>query len=567
MKFEQQKMAKWYDARKLASIGIKTLISSIFGNFADRRELQAAIEAEASFNYSQQEELWIDYIADTGDGFHSTFTVASLLAKDSLDFDNGNIKTKRGEILVMGGDEVYPTPEKIQYKNRLQGPFNAAYPWDDKKPQAHLFALPGNHDWYDGLSNFIKLFCQGRALGNWHTQQKRSYFALKLPHGYWLWGIDVQLESDIDKPQMDYFDKIGNEAKPNDKVILCTAEPAWVYNSVRQKDVSFDRLDFFTEKYITKKEMRVAAMLTGDLHHYSHYIGKDKSGSYQHLITAGGGGAFTHPTHFLKSEINLSDRSYRLCANYPSRADSIKLLFLNLLFPFLNWGVPLAIGIFHLITTWFLQSFTESKGGLSFMETINEYELSWAHVMPVIAYIGSCLTHSPIVVIFNLLLIVGIIAFTDTSFGKHRWNLLAGIPHATLQLMALYFLIWLFSRINLTHLHRDIEHLDQVLFFSAEMILIGGFISGMLFGIYLIISALLFKAHPTEAFSSLRWTGYKNFLRIHITKDKVTVYPVGMKKIVNNWKNVGTEDKPKFMGDEIKCELIEPSFTLNGNTI
>jgi hypothetical protein len=214
-----------------------------------------------------------------------------------------------------------------------------------------------------------------------------------------------------------------------------------------------------------------------------------------------------------------------------------------------------------------LQSFTEAKGGLSFLETINEHELSLNHVMPVIAYIGSCLTHNPIVVIFNLLLIIGIISFTDTSFGKHRWNLLVGIPHAALQLIAFYFLIWLFSRINLTYLQREITHLDHVLFFSAEMILIGGLVSGMLFGIYLIISALLFKAHPTEAFSSLRWTGYKNFLRIHITKDKVTVYPVGLKKIVKNWKNVGTEDKPIFNGDEIKCVLIEPPFTLNKNTL
>ena len=103
----------------------------------------------------------------------------------------------------------------------------------------------------------------------------------------------------------------------------------------------------------------------------------------------------------------------------------------------------------------------------------------------------------------------------------------------------------------------------KTFWFSVEMIFVGGFISSFIFGIYLIISTLIIKNHPTEAFSSFRWTGYKNFLRIHIDKNGIAkVYPVGVKKVVTNWKNVGTEGKPKFAGQEPSCQLIEDPFEL-----
>src|SRR5690606_13883144 len=116
--------------------------------------------------------------------------------------------------------------------------------------------LPGNHDWYDGLANFLKLFCQQRTLGNWQTCQRRSYFALKLPHNYWIWGIDVQLNADIDLPQQEYFKEVARKAKEHltatgpQKIILCTAEPAWIYNSLKKGDLSYSRLNFFLRECV-----------------------------------------------------------------------------------------------------------------------------------------------------------------------------------------------------------------------------------------------------------------------------------------------------------------------------
>lgn len=570
MKFERQKMVRWYDVKQLASTLLKTVISTIFGNFADKREIQAALSTCDHYDYSNRDEIWIDYISDLGDGFDSTYTLAHLMKEEQITCDG--VTLSRGNILIMGGDEVYPTPEKEEYENRLQGPYNAAFPWDDEQPdRPHLFALPGNHDWYDGLTNFLKLFCQDRALGNWHTQQRRSYFALKLPHNYWIWGIDVQLDADIDKPQLDYFERIAkDEMQPGDKIILCTAEPSWVYNSLKQDDASYARLKFFEDKYIHQrvdgktrdghKGFQHVATFTGDLHHYSHYAGTDlENNQERHLISAGGGGAFMHPTHFLKKEITVNNSPFALKATYPPGKQSRLLAFWNLVFPIKNWELPLTIGLFHLITAWFLQSATSHgiNGGSSFMEMMKDIPVNVGNIPVALDIIWHAISHSPSVAILNLILVAGIVGFTDTNFGKGRWNLVASIPHAILQLANLYFLIWLFSRLNLADPSRDPGDPLQILLFTVEMLVVGSLISGMLFGLYLMASTLIFGSHPTEAYSSLRWTGYKNFLRIHISNAGATVYAIGIKAVVKNWKNTSTEDKPRFEGDPIETELIE----------
>ena len=70
--------------------------------------MEAALSPGNTFHdFSKNEELWIDYVSDLGDGFNSTYTVAHLLAQPEVDV-NGD-KLKRGNILVMGGDAVYPT--------------------------------------------------------------------------------------------------------------------------------------------------------------------------------------------------------------------------------------------------------------------------------------------------------------------------------------------------------------------------------------------------------------------------------------------------------------------------
>lgn len=206
--------------------------------------------------------------------------MAKLLAEEelSLEHQGSSITTERGRLLIMGGDQVYPTATRDEYNNRMAGPYRAALPWTPEGKPPHLFAIPGNHDWYDGLTSFIRLFCQKRWIGGWQTQQSVSYFALKLPHKWWVWGIDVQLESDIDKPQLDYFNQVAKEEmQKGDRVILCTAEPSWVYAETKENPAAYHNLNYFEQNIIREHGGTLAMTLTGDLHHYCRY--QDASGA------------------------------------------------------------------------------------------------------------------------------------------------------------------------------------------------------------------------------------------------------------------------------------------------
>ncbi len=110
----------------------------------------------------------------------------------------------------MGGDQVYPVPTAVEYENRMLGPYRAALPCASAEAP-ELFAIPGTHDWYDGLGNFTSIFCLERWIGGWKTSQRRSYFALKLPNAWWLWGIDIQFGASLDEVQLQYFAGVAAE--------------------------------------------------------------------------------------------------------------------------------------------------------------------------------------------------------------------------------------------------------------------------------------------------------------------------------------------------------------------
>lgn len=566
MEFERKSMVNWYDVKQLASTGLKTVISGIFGNFADRREMEAALSNGYKFyDVSDKNELWIDYVSDLGDGFNATYTVAHLMAQSKITVKGNDLK--RGEILVMGGDAVYPTPELDEYRNRLQGPYEAAFPKSKHEQPSKLFVLPGNHDWYDGLTNFLRLFCQGRSIGNWFTEQKRSYFAIKLPFNYWLIGIDVQLNADIDYPQINYFSDIASkEFNAESKVILCTAEPTWVYRSWNRKDKSHERILFFIDKVLRghgcdyhekNKDISISAILTGDLHHYSRYeVTNPETAQKTQLVTAGGGGAFTHPTHLLRKNISIAG-NFRgeFKTAFPSAGQSRRLAWWNLLFPFYSIHMMLFLGFFHLFTTWFLQS--GKPDGQTFMELASSIPLQWNQFGELFILIVKSIRHTPSVVLLNLLLLSGITLFTDTATGKGSINYVAGFIHGAVQLINLYVMIWIFSVVNLNCLGMTVNTLEQVGLFTLEMVIGGGLVTAFIFGLYLLVSTLLLKIHPTEAFSSFRWSGYKNFLRIRFSRGGATIYPVGIRKVVTNWKNTGTKEKPSFTGNPIQYDLID----------
>jgi hypothetical protein len=56
--------------------------------------------------FNEREDLWFDFVADTGDGGNSSYTVARLLAQPSIQtVIGGSMHTlPRGNLLLIGGD-------------------------------------------------------------------------------------------------------------------------------------------------------------------------------------------------------------------------------------------------------------------------------------------------------------------------------------------------------------------------------------------------------------------------------------------------------------------------------
>lgn len=548
IKSKPKGMVGWYNVRQLITTGFKSIISSLFGSYADRRELQAAISENEIFDYSQKEELWLDYVADLGDGFNSTFTVASSLSENHLTVDN--LDTKKGDILIMGGDQVYPVAHKKHYKDRFLFPYEVANPQNITEKHADLFAIPGNHDWYDGLSNFLKIFINDRYIGNWLARQHRSYFALRLHKNLWLWGIDIQLDTDIDKPQQDYFYSVIAHMKKGDKLILCTSKPSWLFHSEEEKE-SYRTLRYFEKTFIVRNGLDLVLTIAGDSHHYARYTSEQKNSAQIHKITSGGGGAFLHPTHNLPSSATIREGKFELKKCYPSKSHSFRLLFMNLLFPALNPEFAGFMGLLYLFMAWLLQSVTLHK---PVFNTLSKIEPSWNHLPYALNQLAHVIMYSPGLLIIILGIFFGSIAFADKNSGRVGLAYTMGIFQGLLHVVAGLALIWLLSYFAFQEKGYNLE---TIFVFSGVMFLCGGLIGALILGLYLTFSNLL-GLHDNEAFSSLKWEGYKNFLRFKISKDKITIYPIGFHRIVK-WKV-----KDGFIkGPKPQPTLIEEPIVIN----
>jgi len=67
------------------------------------------------------------------------------------------------------------------------------------------------------------------------------------------------------------------------------------------------------------------------------------------------------------------------------------------------------------------------------------------------------------------------------------------------------------------------------------VVVLGGVVGSMTFGAYLIVAFSALERHDTETFSSFRHEGFKNFLRMHVTAEGITLYPIGIERICRDW--------------------------------
>jgi hypothetical protein len=106
--------------------------------------------------------LWIDWVADTGDDRDVSAAVGKMIFRPyEVDSPDGVRLLPRGDVLLMGGDTAYPVATADEIFARVIDPWNETLrpeaAADDRRRRV-LIGIPGNHDWYDGLDGFARMF-------------------------------------------------------------------------------------------------------------------------------------------------------------------------------------------------------------------------------------------------------------------------------------------------------------------------------------------------------------------------------------------------------------------------
>jgi uncharacterized membrane protein HdeD (DUF308 family) len=247
-------------------------------------------------------------IGDTGEGDSS-----QLVLKDRL-LELG----KRPDIkfLIVSSDVIYPSGEMKDYEFNFYLPFKGF-----TKP---IYAIPGNHDWYDGLegfnANFLKFEPARAALrsrvtaekGITSTNERRinellntaqflrqqygvsvghqqgPYFEIQTPT-FALIALDTGILRTVDPDQLAWF-RGALDRSTGKFVLALLGHP--LYAGGHEMDVLEEK---FAEVHRLLREHRVPIAMAGDTHDLEYYREPYENGGQKrtmHHFVNGGGGAY-----------------------------------------------------------------------------------------------------------------------------------------------------------------------------------------------------------------------------------------------------------------------------------
>src|ERR671917_465771 len=196
--------------------------------------------------YADRERVSVALLGDPGEGDASQYVVVPVLDRVARDTD----------FAVLCSDVVYPAGGVRGYADRFYRPY-ADYP-------GPIYALPGNHDWYDGLAGFMTTFCDAPPdAGAPRPMFTGSWWRLVL--------IDTGIDGHIDRDQAEWLREISAGDRPK---ILLTGRPIYTY--ARRQDSPIEG---------------------GDDHNYQRYPVLQRDGRTIQYLVAGGSGAYLSATH------------------------------------------------------------------------------------------------------------------------------------------------------------------------------------------------------------------------------------------------------------------------------
>jgi hypothetical protein len=569
-------MVKWYDPGQLARTGAQVAISGVLGQRLDFRLTEALLAPDQPpFDYrGAGVPFHFDYVADVGDGWAPTYAMARLLAQPELDVSgsegHGAVRLPRGRLLVMGGDQVYPSASRADYAKRLVHPFTCALPTpgrpaaDGTPPEPHLFAIPGNHDWYDGLVEFSQHVCRQYRIGGWHTRQSRSYFALRLPEPWWLLAIDIQLGSGLDPEQRRYFDWVVHEhIGPGGQVILCAPEPTWVRATKAGPEVNHTISEL--ERQVSEQGALVRLCIAGDLHHYRRYSRDgDELAPTLHKVTAGGGGAFLHPTHRLPNELAVAapvangerGATFKHVQSFPSPQVSRGLSGGNRLgFLVRNPSFGLLPALAYTLLAWTMpRPMDHLAAGDSLHRLLRAMVLS-----------ADATFSRPAGVFAATALVACFVAFTSS---RRRWfRAVGGLGHGLAHLSAALVLAGIADWCLVAHFGLS---RPQILVSLPRLVFVfgtGWVVGSLVMGLYLWLALEVAGEHANEAFSALRCPDYKSFLRLTVTESReLVVHVIGVDRVprTSEWTGSRKDSGDAYElrpGSELQPKVVD-RFTI-----
>ncbi|MGV9228812.1 metallophosphoesterase family protein [Streptomyces nigra] len=332
----------WLDPRMLwaARNGV---LASLFGDPTGRtrgrwvaQRTAAGAPADKVIRRDDPDRFSFLVIGDTGEGDDPQYAVVPGLLKEGRDT----------RFAILASDVIYPVGGADDYGPKFFRPYQ-----DYRAP---IYAIPGNHDWYEDLTAFMRVFCDDapplppepapRPLSRarlrsllWHRPREgdgqRLDEARKLrsapdqlttqPGPYWaidagpvrIVGIDTGLLGTLDAEQGAWLREVSKDPRPK---ILITGSPLYVDGEHHPCAIEGGGT---VDDIVRDPAHRYVAAIGGDIHNYQRYPVRVGDRTIQYVV-AGGGGAFMHATHTIpKVDVaGVGEADFRC---YPLRGDSL----------------------------------------------------------------------------------------------------------------------------------------------------------------------------------------------------------------------------------------------------
>ena len=218
------------------------------------------------------------------------------------------------KFLIISSDVIYPAGAMVDYENNFYLPFKGF-----TKP---IYAIPGNHDWFDALEGFNANFLEDKAArvalsaradadlnltstdkdridrllkraqelrklyGIRNGEQRAAYFDIQT-QDFALIAIDTGIQRTLDQRQRAWLSGVLEQAQGK-FIMAIVGHPKYAAGV----DTSAGD-ESFAELYDTLERTGVNVLMAGDTHDFEYYVEEPGGGeSPRYYFVNGGGGAY-----------------------------------------------------------------------------------------------------------------------------------------------------------------------------------------------------------------------------------------------------------------------------------